>query len=197
MDRYTINTNEASDLPNLLGLTNPKEINEAEFIGFIHAQNTAIDALGEATIFSLEYLYTLHREALEAVYDFAGRLRTVNMSKNGFAFPAAAFLPSTMQTFEKMFLTPINQAAELDQKSFLLKLAALHAELLYIHPFREGNGRTVRLFTGLISLAKTGKDISFDVLNEKDNFVRYVAAVQQAAAGEYTLMQELFIKMQA
>jgi cell filamentation protein len=68
----------------------------------------------------------------------------------------------------------------------------MHAELLYLHPFREGNGRIIRLFTRLISLVHRDADIDFEPLTEEGTFERYVAAVQQAAQANYAPMRELF-----
>lgn len=201
MSRYDAAPSEGEILPNKLGLADIEAINKEELIGFAQAEHDAVDALQPDTVFTLDYLYDLHRAALGSLYDFAGKLRTVNMSKDGFAFPAAEFLPTNLQEFERKFLRPFSgdNKWEEDEEDmdFMKRLAALHAELLYIHPFREGNGRIVRLFTRLIALAKSGKDLNFELLTRGDNFQRYVAAVQQAAKGEYGLMQELFSEMQA
>lgn len=66
INKYTVSDSEAEGevLPNLLQLTTPKEIAEAEFIGFVNAQNIAIDELTYDTQFNLTYLYTLHKNAL-------------------------------------------------------------------------------------------------------------------------------------
>lgn len=187
---------EGEMLPNKLGLTDIEKINEEELVGFTQAEHDAIDALQPDTIFTLEYLYDLHQKALGHLYDFAGRLRTVDMSKDGFAFPAATFLPANIGTFEQKYLQPLKEPWT-DNDSLQKYAAALHAELLYLHPFREGNGRVIRLFTKLILLAKTGREVHFDRINQGDNFNRYVAAVQQAAEGRYDLMEDLFTEMQA
>ncbi len=197
MDKYTTNPNEDNNLPNKLGLSDQDKIDEEEFLGFTRAAQKAIDALDEHTVFDLAYLYNLHRDALGRVYDFAGRLRTVNMSKEGFSFPAASFLPDNLVEFEEKYLVPLNEVPYDQEDVFLDKLAAMHAELLYLHPFREGNGRVIRLFTKLVYLAKTGKELNLDHLNKGDNFARYIAAVQQAAGGEHTLMQKLFRELHA
>lgn len=195
MDKYTTNPSEDEVLPNKLGLTDGEEISQEETLGFAQAEHDAIDVLGEDSVFSLGYLYELHRNALGRLYDFAGRLRTVDMTRGGFMFAAAAFLSSTMQEFESRYLEPINSPTWESSNELLDYLAEMHAELLYIHPFREGNGRIIRLFTKLIFLAKSGESLDFTLITEGDNFNRYVAAVQQAAHNEHTLMKELFREM--
>lgn len=195
-NRYDIHPDEGEILPNKLGFVDLEDINAEEFLGFTETEHWAIDALAADTEFSLAYLYELHRRALWRLYDFAGRLRTVNMSKGGFAFPAAEFLPENMQDFARTYLNPVNQQAW-DETLLTDHLAALHAELLYLHPFREGNGRIIRLFTKLIYLAKTGKELDFSLITQGDNFGRYVRAVQQVVNGEYSLMRDLFREMQS
>jgi cell filamentation protein len=195
MDRYAVGASEGEQLPNRLGLTDKDAINSEEAVGFLRAERAAIDALSTDTLFSLQYLYALHREALGALYDFAGRLRTVNMSKNGFMFVAAGFLPETLATLEHEYLEPLS-TREWDNESLLLDhLAAMHAELLYVHPFREGNGRVARLFAKLIFLAKTGNELNFELITKGNNFDRYIGAVQHAANSNYAPMQQLFREM--
>lgn len=194
MDKYSTNTAEGEVLQNKLGLTDLASINEEEVVGMVRTKQQAIETLNISTAFPLEYLYKLHEDAFGHLYDFAGKLRTVDMSKDGFMFPAAKYLPENLREFEKKFLVPLGSGA-LDGEALQKHLAALHAELLYIHPFREGNGRIIRLFTELISLAKAGKEPNFAIINKEGNFKRYVAAVQEAAGGTYDLMQELFAEM--
>jgi len=196
-DRYDTHPSESEILPNKLNLTEQDAINSEEAIGFLLAEQTAIDVLGPDTVFSLRYLYDLHRASLEHLYDFAGRLRTVDMSKGGFMFAPAHVLSQTMGTFDHEYLLTLT-TRELDNDISLLEhLASMHAELLYIHPFREGNGRIVRLFTKLIFLARTGEELNFGLITQGNNFDRYVAAVQQAVSKEYDAMRELFRELRA
>ena len=194
-DRYDSHPNEGELLPNKLSLRDRGAIDEEEVAGFLRAELNEIDALSSDTVFSLDYLYGLHREALGHLYDFAGRLRTVDMSKSGFMFAASRFLPQTMSAFEREYLDALSVREWNDVGPLVEHLAELHAELLYIHPFREGNGRVIRLFTKLIFLAKTGDELDFELITKDKNFVRYVAAVQQASRKEYDLMKALFREM--
>lgn len=192
ISKYTIPSNEEEGevLPNLLGLTTAKEIAEAEFLGFVEAHNIAVDELTDDTVFDLSYLYTLHKNALGSLYSFAGKLRTVNMSKDNFSFPSAGFLAQSMKDFEIEFL---DLPKNVSDNELLVWLARMHAELLFIHPFREGNGRTIRLFTNMIYLTRTGRELDFSSLDK--NLKTYIAAVQQAVKKEYTLIEKLFLQM--
>lgn len=194
INKYTIPDSESESeiLPNLLNLETIEEINESEFLGFVHAQQKAIDELSEDTVFDVSYSYNLHKNALGHLYSFAGKLRTVNMSKGNFSFAPASFLPQAMIDFESEFLNGLKYISN-DENILLQNLARMHAELLFIHPFREGNGRTIRMFTNLIYLSKTGKELDFKIL--VDNLETYIKAVQQASQKEYLLMEKLFLKM--
>ncbi|MGI4886884.1 MAG: Fic/DOC family protein [Janthinobacterium lividum] len=147
MDKYSASAHESEILPNLLGLTDATAIGLAEFEGFLRADIVLTEALVPTTPFTLNYLLDMHRLALGHLYAFAGRYRAVNISKGGFAFPAARFLPASVQHFEREWLRqplPTGPGALLDH------VGAVHGELLFIHPFREGNGRTARLLANLM-----------------------------------------------
>lgn len=197
MSKYFINNFEASDLPNKLGITNQDEINQLELIGFLKARDRAIDELDTATVFTNNYLYQLHKDAFSELYEFAGKLRTVNLSKDNFSFAPALTLENSMQIFQQEYLDPINNTGWDSEKSLLTHLAKLHAELLFIHPFREGNGRIIRLFTDMIAIAKREKELNFDFINQGDNFEQYKTAVQQAAVSNFDPMIELFNRMES
>lgn len=194
INKYTVPDNEAGSeiLPNFLDLTTAEEIAEAEFLGFVHAEQKAIDELSDNTVFNILYLYKLHKDALGHLYSFAGKLRTVNMSKGNFSFAPASFLLQAMKDFESEFLNVLKEKL-IDETALLKNLARMHAELLFIHPFREGNGRAIRMFTNLIYLSKTGKELDFKILEH--NLEIYIKAVQQASQKEYDLMEKLFLEM--
>ena len=72
-------------------------------------------------------------------------------------------------------------------------MAEVHAELLFIHPFREGNGRTARLLADIIALRYYGKKINFPPILK--NYIKeYIHAVQQAALQNYDPMEKLMEK---
>lgn len=195
MNRYDTDPVENEVLPNKLGLTSADEINVEEAAGFHRAENHLIDILDERTLFDTRLLKNIHKDALEHLYDFAGKLRSVNMSKGGFLFVAAEFLSQNLEKFSTEYLDVINSGDLIGSNNLRDHLAKAHAELLYIHPFREGNGRVVRLFTKLIFLGKTGEILDFKLITEGRNFDRYIAAIQQAASNEYDLMVDLFREM--
>jgi len=177
-------------LPNKLGLTDPQEIAEEEYRGFLRAEIKFESELDSIISFDWNLLSTIHKTALGHLYDFAGELRQVNLSKGGFLFPAAKFLHSVIRDFEETFLKTLPDSFE-DYEHLIEHNAPLHAELLYVHPFREGNGRTARLFADLIALKSGFKRFNFEKINEK-KMPDYIRAVQSAADKNYEPMTTLF-----
>jgi cell filamentation protein len=191
--KYSVSQPEAEILPNLPGLTTKELIDISEFMGFFSAQVDLLTGLSQVEIFDLDYLYAAHKKALGHLYSFAGYLRTVNMSKGGFIFPAARILPDAMKTYERTILLPLSERYA-DKEKLIYDLARSHAELLFIHPFREGNGRIARLLAMLIYLKQTGEWVNFSEILKND-MPEYIQAVQDAAYERYDCMTELFRKI--
>ncbi|RYE89881.1 MAG: cell filamentation protein Fic [Cytophagaceae bacterium] len=189
MGKYRTSAGESEILPNLLGLTQASEIGLAEFEGFLRAEILLSEVLQPTTRFTAGYVREVHRLALAHLYEFAGKYREVNLSKGGFTFPAARFLAASMQQFERDLLHPLPRAYA-SVEPLLDDVAAVHGELLFIHPFREGNGRTARLVANLM-LEQHGYERPRWELITAAEFPRYVAAVQQSALGNYAPMRQL------
>lgn len=186
MDKYTTNEAESEQLPNLLGLTNREEIAEAEFEGFLTAEIVFTEHLNTHTRFNCKYIKEIHKLALGHLYAFAGKYRTVNMSKNGFLFPTARFIPESMQLFENEVLTKLPDEYP-DKHSLVRDVAKVHGELLFIHPFREGNGRTARILANLMVRKQGYEGLRFN----KINFREYIIAVQRVSEKNYLPMERI------
>lgn len=186
MSKYTTNEYENEILPNLLGLTGRDEIAEAEFEGFLMAEIMLTEQLTTQTKFDCKYIMNIHRLALHEIYTFAGKYRTVNMSKGGFLFPTARFIPENMLNFEKQVLDKLPDFY-MERTPLIRDVAIVHGELLFTHPFREGNGRTARILANLM-VRKQGYDgLKFD----KIHFEEYVIAVQKVSEQNYLPMQKV------
>lgn len=186
MDRYTTNESEREILPNLLGLSTQEEIAEAEFEGFLTAEIVFTEQLTNQTCFNCKYIKEIHKLALGHLYSFAGKYRTVNMSKGGFLFPTARFIPESMQLFEDEILSKLPDIYP-DKKALIRDVARVHGELLFIHPFREGNGRTARIFANLMVRKQGYEGLKFNRIN----FREYVIAVQQISGQHYLPMERV------
>ena len=191
MSKYSVNPNEEEILPNLLNSNSLREIQEAEFEGFLYAELLLTTQLTDKTKFDVDYIKNIHFLALKDVYAFAGNFRTVNISKQGFMFPTARFLDQSMQEFQTEILNKLlNEYVKLDSVFFIEDLARAHAELLYIHPFREGNGRTARVLLNLMLRKNGWEPLDFSKMNE-ELFQQYVIAVQSSAMKNYEPMKKV------
>lgn len=198
MSKYDeIPASEREVLPNKWGITDAGLIAEKELEGFDKAFERFIDELTDKTVFNCAYLQRLHLLALGEIYDFAGKWRTVNVSKANFTFPFAGTIDAAMKDWQKKFIRDI-LFDENNLDEFCMNLGRTHAELLFIHPFREGNGRTARIFAQLQAL-KAGfprilnfKSVEDRHPNASSKFMDYVAAVQAASVVKYQPMIDLF-----
>lgn len=135
-------------------------------------------------------LCDLHRRWLSGIYSWAGSYRSVNVSKAGFMFAAAAQVPRLMEEFERKCLarhTPL-RGSNYDVR---YALAETHTELLLIHPFREGNGRTARLLAKLMALQAEVRIVGFETFVERRR-EEYFAAVRAGLDRNYNPMRDLF-----
>ncbi len=137
-------------LENKLGITDAAELKakEQEIV-----TNRTGDILEEnPTVFDLGYLLHVHKILFDEIYDFAGEFRTVDIAKPDAKAPFAyvRFLESeSKRVFDD--LKSKKYLLGLSRQDFVKEVANLAAELNALHPFREGNGRAIRLF--LIMLA--------------------------------------------
>lgn len=109
-------------------------------------------------------LQQIHAYLFGGLYDFAGKIRTVNISKGGFSFAPAEFLIQTLETIEKM-----------SEETFE-NIADKYIEMNIAHPFREGNGRATRIWLDLILKKHLKKCIDWSLINKKE----YLSAMEKS-----------------
>lgn len=189
MSKYKVSTEENEILPNLLHFDKKEDIDNAEFEGFLYAELYLTEKLTSRTKINEKYIQQIHKLALKDLYAFAGKYRTVNMSKGGFLFPTAQFIPQSMTTFNNEILSLLPNKYE-NEKSLISDVAKVHGELLFIHPFREGNGRTARILANLMVRKQGYKGLHFERIDE-NIFNQYVYAVQMVAEKNYEPMKEV------
>ena len=184
------NEDELDILPNLLEITDKKLINIQEAKGFSEATIRLVQDLSDETVFDKDYILKIHKLALRHLYSFAGKYRTVNVSKGGFSFPPARFLEASMEEFQNTILdeVKVNNPSESELIEYI---AFVHAELLFIHPFREGNGRTARLLANLMAYKFGYNSLAFDKLDSEEMFENYIVAIQQGGLKNYVPMIEI------
>ena len=187
--KYDLPNDQSEILPNLPGLKTVEEIELSEFEGFLRCEIFLTEKLSSRTTFNTAYILKIHKLALGHLYAFAGKYRDVNISKGGFPFAAARFLPESMQAFETEILSKIKHTYE--NKDLLIRdIAMVHGELLFIHPFREGNGRTARILANLIARKQGYDPLMFEKITA-GRFDEYVGGVQAAASKDYSKMENI------
>ena len=112
------------------------------------------DAFKKMTAGSFETLAEIHRVMFGDIYDFAGKLRDVNISKGNFRFASALYLREVVKTVEKMPQTNFNEIVE------------KYVEMNVAHPFREGNGRSMRLWLDNIFRKEIYKVVDWAVVDK-------------------------------
>lgn len=187
--KYQLPGNQSEILPNILGLKTIEEIGLSEFEGFLKAEIVFTEKLSSRTTFSISYIQKLHKIALGHLYTFAGNYRDVNLSKGGFPFASAKFLKDTMQLFQDEILGKLPNKYN-SKEELIRDISIVHGELLFIHPFREGNGRTARMLANLMSRKQGYEALQFEKIDEK-KFALYVIAVQKVAEKDYSKMNEI------
>ncbi len=109
--------------------------------------------------FTFDFYRMLHRELFQDLYTWAGELRTIDLSKKGTRFyPAAELLRYGQAKFR--YLAEENEFRGISKDELVVKAADFYHELNMLHPFREGNGRTERLFFTLL-IRRCGYQIDF------------------------------------
>jgi cell filamentation protein len=137
-------------LRNRLGLTNAQQLAQAE---------AALAAAAEIRLFEeglalghhdFAHLRAIHRHLFGRLYDWAGEIRTVNIVKGDTVFALAQWIePQGEQIFADLAAHRFLRG--LDRDDFILGAAGLLSDLNALHPFREGNGRTQRVFIQLLA----------------------------------------------
>jgi cell filamentation protein len=181
-------------LRNKLGIRTVQEMDQTEYDALEDAQDRYLDVLTDKTVISAKFIRRMHRDWLGDIYDWAGTYRTVEMSKGGFTWPPASRVAENMDRLEAAFLEPNTPFQPRNLQAATEDLAIIHAELLLIHPFREGNGRLARWFANLMCL-QAGMpipDFGFDGLGSDPVHARYLEAVVQGYEKNYRPLADLF-----
>ncbi len=153
-------------LENKLGITNSAELADVE---------ERISKQKAAELFETGYLDTLeagsfaalaeiHRYLFEEIYDFAGKLRTMNIAKGGFRFAPVMYLAEALKSIERM------------PQSNFEEIIAKYVEMNVAHPFREGNGRSTRIWLDCILKKELGMVVDWSAVDKQD----YLLAMERS-----------------
>ena len=151
---------------NKLGLTSSDDLaREEERLSKKKAvelfENGVLDALPAGKFTTLQ---TIHKYLFEDIYDFAGKLRTVNLAKGNFRFAPLMYLEEALANIGKM---PQSTFDEIIEK---------YVEMNVAHPFREGNGRSTRIWLDHILKTEIGKVVDWSKVDKED----YLLAMERS-----------------
>ena len=153
-------------LENKLGLTSSADLaREEERISKKKAvwlfESGTLDKLSVGTFASLK---AIHKALFEDIYDFAGKLRTVKLAKGNFRFAPLMYLEAALTNIEKM---PQSTFDEIIEK---------YVEMNVAHPFREGNGRSMRIWLDLMLKNRIAQVVDWSKVDKED----YLLAMERS-----------------
>ena len=180
-------------LENKLGITDSAELaREEEKISKKKAlwlfESGTLDRLPAGT---WDTLQTIHRYLFEDLYDFAGELRTVNLAKGHFRFAPLMYLEAALGNVEKM---PQSTFEEIVEK---------YVEMNIAHPFREGNGRSTRIWLDQMLKKEIGQVVDWSRVDKEDYLLAMerspirdteIKVVLKGALTDDTQSRELYMK---
>lgn len=175
-------------LRNKLGITDPQEMAERELDAYALADSDFGNSFGETHSFSEADVCAIHNAIFGELYEWAGRYRSVDLSREGFMFARAVYLAELMKNFAADILAPATPGACSDIGAFARQLATIHAEFILIHPFRDGNGRTGRLLLSLIAQQAGFTGLNFRRFLEGEKYIR---GIHEAMGSNYAPLAAL------
>lgn len=153
-------------LENKLGITSSAELaTQEERLSKKRAlelfESGMLDKLEPGTFKTLQ---AIHKQLFMDIYDFAGKVRSVNIAKGGFRFVPAMYLLDALKQIERM---PQSTFDEIIEK---------YVEMNVAHPFREGNGRSMRIWLDLILKKELQLVVDWSKVNKED----YLSAMERS-----------------
>lgn len=113
---------------------------------------------------TLDSLLNIHKYLFEDIYDFAGKVRNVNLAKGNFRFAPVTYLQEALKNIEKM-----------PQRTFD-EIVKKYVEMNVAHPFREGNGRAMRIWLDLIFYQELKRVVDWSKIDKED----YLLAMERS-----------------
>lgn len=178
-------------LRNRFGIARVRDMNEAESQALLIAQDAALDRYGPDHRFTAADVCDLHRLWLGPIYEWAGEYRNVNIGEGGFQFAHAPLIVRLMSALERGALARHTPCTPGRDDTTAAALAEVHAELILIHPFREGNGRLARLLALLMALQAGLPPLDFSPLAGRGRRA-YIAGIHAAMGRDYEPLAAMF-----
>jgi len=198
MTKYEIDSSETQYQPgsndtvmvNMLDIIDVIEMNDVEAILLTKLYEKCFTtSTPELDNFSFENISTWHRQWLGNVYEWAGKIRNVDMGKGGFQFASPLQIGRCIDLFESEYLSQFNRLPDMNQEELISYLARSHIEFILIHPFREGNGRMSRLLMDSICNKAGFGLLDYSLWDKNKDF--YIASIQAGVSHDYQHMERL------
>ena len=151
-----------------------------------HDRQRAVGVIADRALHNEDDYRAIHRQLFDTLYDWAGEYRTIDISKKGTAFAGKNDIPELLTNCLKR-LKSMDYFRGLSFDDFIEELVDIYCTTNYIHPFREGNGRTQRVFISQL-VRYNGYEISFSKI---DTDYLMVATIH-AAHGVVDYLREIF-----
>ena len=169
--------NDVMALDNKLGITDSSELARVEEKISKEKATKLFDSgyLENLSAGTFETLCKIHKYLFEDIYEFAGEIRTVNISKGNFRFAPVMYLEVALKNVEAM---PQSTFDEIVEK---------YVEMNVAHPFREGNGRVTRIWLDLMLKKEIGKVVDWSKIDKED----YLLAMERSPIKDMEIKQIL------
>lgn len=181
-------------LRNLLGIIRKRDMDRVEAESQLRAFDTFSANYGPDHRFTAADVLEMHRVWLGGIYQWAGHLRQVQMSKSGFLFAAPAQIPKLMALLEEGPFRKYTPCRFLSQGEVIEAIAEVHVELVLVHPFRDGNGRLARMLAVVMGLQAGLPPLDFSGVQGRERQA-YFDAVRRGLDRDYVPMQQVFGKV--
>ena len=135
--------------------------------------------LNKMKVGTFNTLAKIHKILFDEIYDFAGKLRNVNISKGNFRFASALYLNEAVKNIEKM------------SQSNFDEIIAKYVEMNIAHPFREGNGRSMRLWLDHILKKELNRVVDWSQVDKN----LYLQAMERSPINDIEIKTLLFIAL--
>ncbi len=183
---------EQKVLRNKKGMSNLMTLQVEEEKSLAKAYEQLLEEVRSDTPITVALVKYAHGRVFGELYDWAGRWRTVVISKPGVTWPPPDYLDEAMQTFEAEVLRRYPASSLRDDGRFCEALGHIQGEFLAIHPFREGNARTIKLVTDLLAVQAGRLPLSYD--DSDAGKQAYVDAAKAAMLKDFHPMTSLISK---
>lgn len=156
-----INNTKATDFLDWLTYSDNTIDGKSKRKAYTLFESSVLDTIPEGTVIGLQQI---HAYLFGGLYDFAGQIRTKTISKGGFTFCLAQYLPQQLQLIERM------------PEETLEQIVDKYVEMNVAHPFMEGNGRSTRIWLDLMLKYRINKCVDWSIINKND----YLSAMEQS-----------------